>query len=363
MNTVKPRISGKSSRRFMITLVGLVMMSTLTIGCQSSDSDTGPATLGLVSSEADEGFPRMAPPTIGEISAEVELTSDQLQPMETALDRWSETAQSRWAERQANKNQPRRGEFRPRTDRERPMFTFLEESAGILNADQFVDLVEFLAERRESHREAKVEARQGRRGEFHGPHDGKAHGARIEQLAEKLDLTEQQQADIQEVFEESRDAMRTIHQQHVGTEPDESLREQRQEIRTETQEKIENILSPEQYAQWEGLKTARRSQMAERRAERQGLMLERRVESLVRILGLDDSQREQVSDILTGAMEQAKALRGEIRNNDTAREEVREKRKQIKEETEAAIKALLAPEQTKMLKPCSRLNRPRCLRL
>lgn len=355
MNTARPCITGNNPRHFMIILVGFVMLSALTIGCQSSDSDTGPATLGLVSSETDDGFPRMAPPTIGEIMAEVELTNDQLQPMEAALDKWSETVQSRWTKRQANKNQRRRGEFKPRTDRERPMFTFLEESAGILNADQFVNLVEFLAERRDAHHEARAEARQSQRGKFRGPRDGKGHGARLEQLTEELNLTEQQQHDIQGVLEESREAMRALREQHAVSGPDESLREQMQQIRTATHEKIENILTPEQYAQWEESRSEHRAQMAEKREERQGLMLDHRVESLARILGLDDSQQTQVSDILTGAMEQAKALHEKVRNEEITREEAQAEKDRIKEESAEAIKALLSDDQAKMFDALKKL--------
>jgi len=352
MNAKRLRIAVSGSRGLMgIAAAGLIAISALAIGCSGTDSDADSTSLGLTSPEATEATTRPAPPTLGELLAKVDLTPSQMQPMEDALARWTAAGQARMEQRRTNRDRGSRGDREKAgrfVDHERPLLGFLEESAQILKPDQFADLTEFLADRRAAHQEARIAHRGDRARKF--------RDHMFERLGDELNLSEDQQAAIRDIRQQSREAMRALRAEFEADNQDtDALREKAKEIRAQSKEQIESILTPEQLTRMKELREQRRSAMAERRQANLGQRIERHTEFLARILNLSDAQKQQISEILTTTREQRKTLHEGIRNEDIAFKGGRGEGSRIKEETNTAIKDMLTPEQTEMFDALKKL--------
>jgi len=81
-----------------------------------------------------------------------------------------------------------------------------------------------------------------------GSHYGDRGEHRAERMAEHLQLSEQQQTEVQKIFEEQR-AKR---------------QEQRQQMRTETQARLNKVLTPEQQAKWQEYRQARKDRFCDK---------------------------------------------------------------------------------------------------
>jgi periplasmic protein CpxP/Spy len=82
-----------------------------------------------------------------------------------------------------------------------------------------------------------------------GPRGG-PRGEMLKEMGEKLNLTADQKAKLQEAFKSQREAMKDL--------TPEERREKMKENRKTTDAKIKEILTPEQYAQWEKMKQENR---------------------------------------------------------------------------------------------------------
>ncbi|MFC1475392.1 hypothetical protein ACFLQW_00135 [Candidatus Zixiibacteriota bacterium] len=371
MKTKKPRLHGKRQRYLAgIMGAGIIALSSMFLGCQGADSESGPGTLGLTAPATTEAAAGFTPPTLGELLAEVELTTEQLQPMETALDNWTTAVQSRRETRQSEGRRGKRGgnrqsrgsgsECGPRFggrgagvlgEQEPPMRTFLAESAEILEPEQFSALATFLAERREAHREAIAGNRPGRSEGFRGRGGpGRLfHGQKQGGLIDNLDLTEEQQTTLREAREQMRDTMRSLVGESGGRgRMDETTREQIRQLREQMKGRMESILTPEQLAQLEELRDERRAERQDKREVNFAQRLDRRVEFLSKVLDLDETQQQQISDILTENHEQVQTLHQNAREQDLPVADLREEIEKIREEADTAIRELLTAEQAAM---------------
>jgi len=81
-----------------------------------------------------------------------------------------------------------------------------------------------------------------------GSHYGDRGENRAERMAEHLQLSEQQQSEVQKIFEEQR-AKR---------------KEQRQQMRTETQARLNKVLTPEQQAKWQEYRKDRKDRFCDK---------------------------------------------------------------------------------------------------
>ena len=84
-----------------------------------------------------------------------------------------------------------------------------------------------------------------------GPHD------RIEQLSERLNLTEDQKTKVQQIFGDTREQLRALRRE---SEPRVT------EIRRQADERMQQVLTPEQWQQFQTV----RGEMRERRGGRGG---------------------------------------------------------------------------------------------
>ena len=82
-----------------------------------------------------------------------------------------------------------------------------------------------------------------------GPRGGQ-RGDMLKEMAEKLNLTADQKTKLQEAFKAQREAMKDL--------TPEERREKMKENRKATDAKIKEILTPEQYTQWEKMRQENR---------------------------------------------------------------------------------------------------------
>jgi len=338
----------KTTGRHGLILIGLVIIAAFAVGCGGADSQSQSATLGLLSSEAADGGARPAPPTYAEIVNNVQLRSDQLQPLENAVETWHTTVTTQWETRQAQREsgvKPNRGAM---ANRANPMQDFLVESAGILDAGQLVQLVAFLAQNREEHRQAMAQNRTERGQRFEGRHpmDDQGRGAKFGGLPDEINLTDDQRAQIAAARQEMGDAMTELRAQYPDGRKSEEFQTKAKELRDQMQTRIHGILTPEQLNQMQQLRDDRQAERAEQREEMVEIRLDRHVEFLTGMLKLTAAQSGQVRDILTRSHEQTKALMASVREDKTARDELRDAMKTIQDEAAAGIRDILTPEQT-----------------
>jgi len=338
----------KTTGRRSLIMIGLVCIAAFAIGCGGAESGSDSSTLGLLSSAANDGGQRPAPPTYAEIVNNVQLRSDQLQPMEDAVETWHAAVTSQWETRQAQRESGTRRERGAIKDRAAPMQDFLVESAGILDSDQLVQLIAFLAENREENRQAMAQNRsgKGKRFEGHRPKDGQGRGQKHDRLPDELNLTEEQRAQLAEARQPMRDVMQELHAQYPGGRKNEEFQTKAQELRDKMRATMEGILTQEQLDQLQQLRDNRHAERSEQREEMVETKLDRHVEFLTGVLDLTDTQSEQVRDILASSHEQTKTLMENAREDKTARDELRDAMKNIKDEAATTIRGILTPEQT-----------------
>lgn len=237
------------------------------------------------------------------------------------------------------------------------MLSLLQESSDILDASQFISLVQFLSDRMETHRNAMAEDREERRpsGEaaghgpdgFHGgaPGPGGEPGAWFEELAEELGLSDEQQLLVSDALQEMREAMQALWSQYPPGEGNrEVLMGEIEKIRAEFEQKLEATLEPERSECLEALRAQRHSEIEARR-EREQQRLERHVNFLREVLDLTDSQAQQVGAIMTDAAQQSGELHHRTQGDEISLEDMRTELDRTRDEASTAVRGLLAPEQ------------------
>jgi len=342
------------------------------MGCTGAESDTGSTVLGsaVASNTGESGRP--TPPTFAEIQDQVTLNQDQVEPLETAYSVLVAQMQARHESRQTQGGKGKHGRRsggEPTgevADAEKPMQTFLLAGADILTPDQFVALVDFLADYREAQREAMAEVRETRFAERGGKMQGEGRGGRGgfggrgqqgKGFIDELNLTEDQQTTLKEAREQNREAIQALIEAAGGRgQIDEATRDQIKELREQMKETMNSILTAEQLAQLEELRETRQAERAAERETRFAEKSEARIDFLGQLLELDATQKQQILDIKTETHDQVKTLRENAREQDTPREEVREQVKQLMVGAKETIKALLDADQAAMFEALSNLK-------
>jgi len=301
----------------------------------------------LSSSAATAGGQCPTPPTYADIINHVQLRSDQLQPMENAVEAWHATVTEEWTTRQAQREsgtRPQRGAIENHAT---PMQDFLVESAGILDSDQLVQLITFLAENREANRQAMAQNRpeRGARPEGRPPMDGQARGMKHDPILDDLNLTDEQQEQLAAARQEMHDAMQELRAQYPDGRRNEEFQAKSKELRDQMQARTESILTEEQLAQLQQLREERQAERTAQHEEMVEIRLDRHVEFLTGVLGLTDAQSQQVREILTNSHEQTKTLMESAREDKTAQDELREALKNLRDEAATSIRGILTAEQ------------------
>lgn len=363
-----------SLRRYIgvLLMAGLFALTVSMMGCSGAESGAQSTVLSSATATSTEDLGAPAPPAFAEIMEHVNLEQDQLESFEAAYTIWAAAIQSRQAQHQA---EGRRG---PRmkdgqcdgqppaelADREPPIQTFLASCSDILSPEQFIALVNYLAEYQTAHREAMAEIRDAHFGERGTPpgegragREGMGHfdGPGKEFFAE-LNLTDEQQTALKEARERNREAVKALIESAGGPgQLDEATRAKLDELHQQMRQLVESILTPEQMAQLEELRAARQAEMAERRDAAFTRGTEHIADFLVQVLDLDTTQKQQIIDVMTQAQAKIKTLHESAREADTPREDLRDQMEQIRDESAAAIKALLSEEQAAVFEALSNL--------
>jgi periplasmic protein CpxP/Spy len=85
---------------------------------------------------------------------------------------------------------------------------------------------------------------------------GDGPGNRMDELASRLNLTADQKAKVQEIFSDTREQLRAVRQE---TEP------KMADIRRQADGRLQTVLTPEQWQQFQKLRDERRPRFRERR--------------------------------------------------------------------------------------------------
>jgi Spy/CpxP family protein refolding chaperone len=331
--------------RAVLTLVGISAVAVLTLGCQGSGGDSGTGDLSssmALNSEGNAASQEMAPLTIAELQERLDLTPSQLEAMEDVLNRFNAAIQSRREQRQqGSPDRPRRGhrgDERHEEKGEPPLHGLLEESARILTPDQFAELVGVLNEHRQSHRESQ----RGMGHEF----GGRFGRGLISLLMEEFDLTEEQQAQIQEAFETQREAMQALHSQHSQDGGDrEATRRALRELHGDLMNQLSEILGPEDFSRFKELTNAHRKQRREGHGADRDLGHQRHIEFLSGVLSLSESQRSQLEALMSALQQRRQSLHDPHGDDWVPDEDALSEMSRIRQETEMAIRGLLSADQ------------------
>ncbi|HUU44747.1 MAG TPA: hypothetical protein VM118_03350 [Acidobacteriota bacterium] len=328
--------------RPLIAIGAAAVLLIGTMGCQGSDTDSGAG--GIASSEiagAETLTPAgLTPPTLTELDAVLNLSAEQQSLMQTALTNWQDAIDARRAERDAaresGEHPGRHSGFR--LNGESPLQTFLVECAQFLTPDQFVAMTTLLADLRPERPERPE--RPQVRDSTQRPHGQMRQGGQVLNLAEELNLTDEQVSALREMFATIRQEMR----------PDEADKQRptREEMQAAVDERIQEILTPEQYATWQSLRETRQAEREVEREARQVAALDNHVTFLTNLLGLDTDQALAVSTVLKDAQDQRQQLHADTQEGNLQRSELHDALQEIADAADAAIRELLTADQIKL---------------
>jgi hypothetical protein len=319
------------SRKLHLATVALAVlaMGTLALsGCRDEDSVSAVGT-------SDSPLVATTTPTLAEVQGAVTLTGEQAETVEAALRQWRASVIA--------KEQARRvadGDTEPRRFRgSRPgahIHDFVAAVAPSLDTEQLEKLVVFLADHRDRQMAQRRELMKERKGKRGRGFDG----------GEALGLDEEQKAALAAAREETRAAMRELHEEFRNGEiSEEEMFEQASALHDAMREKLADILTEEQLAKWTERREARMTRMLERRLEHLGDNVDRRVEFLTAVLGLSGEVSAQLRAALEAAIPQERAILESLREGTITRTEAREKTRALRAATHEAMEALFIGEQ------------------
>lgn len=157
-------------------------------------------------------------------------------------------------------------------------------------------------------------------------------GQGMQQMAQRLNLTADQQAKLKSLRESQRQQMQAIKQDTTLTQ--EQKREKFQQLRAANHEQMLGILTPEQQAQMKQMRAGKMRRMAYGRGFQAGRM--------AGALNLTDAQKQQMKPIFQATRQQVQAVR---QDTTLTPQQKREKVKEIRQNQMAQVKSILTPEQ------------------
>lgn len=211
-----------------------------------------------------------------------------------------------------------------------------------LTDSEFAELQTALEQRpeaREGRRGKRGFRRGGRRG---GPQQNARHGgergAHLEALAEEIDLTDEQQEQLKAIHQDTRAAMQELRQaRRDGSMTPNELREQAMTIREQTKADVQAVLTPEQQAELEARREAKKAERQARREESQAIMAE--------VLELTAEQQDALDALRDEAKAERKAVREQIQSGNVDREALRTQREDTRDTYQSALADILTEDQ------------------
>jgi Spy/CpxP family protein refolding chaperone len=154
----------------------------------------------------------------------------------------------------------------------------------------------------------------------------------MQELSEKLNLTDAQKAAIKPILANDANEIKAVRQD--GSLSEEQKMAKIKEIRENGMEKINAILTPEQQKEFAEIKSEARHRMREFATDR--------LEMLTEKLNLTDAQTAAIKPILVTEANEIKAVR---QDNSLSKEQKQSKISDIRKATNKKISTILTPEQ------------------
>lgn len=154
----------------------------------------------------------------------------------------------------------------------------------------------------------------------------------LQELSEKLNLTDAQKAAIKPILATEANELKAVHQD--GSLSNEQKQAKIKEIRDNSREKINALLTTEQQKLFAEMKDQAGSRMRERFQNRLTVLAEK--------LNLTDEQKAAINPILATEANDIKAV---AQDNSLSKEQKQTKIAGIREASDTKINALLTPEQ------------------
>lgn len=340
------------SRTLLLSLV----LTLAFIGCGQSDE---PET--VVAPGASNTSFGMAPPSLDELQAAVNLSAGQTQNVQSALTRWHEAYQERASFQRRSRTadgEPRQGEG-PGWGRGRgPLFMmFLADCAGSLTDEQFARMMNFLAERRDRHLADRALDRK-RDQVRDGDGSGWKHLRRGDRFGERLGLDEETHAAVREAMRTAHQALRTVRQEYRAGEVNASqVRDRAAEAVNALGTALRNALTEEQYGAFETRMSERTQRVAERRLEHLEGAGEHRIEMLTRLLGLREDQVAALQSARADLHARRTALLECVGDGQVAFADALVEQLQIHESWLGSLQAVLDASQLERMEQLRRLHR------
>lgn len=169
--------------------------------------------------------------------------------------------------------------------------------------------------------------------------------------AEDLGLTDAQIAEIDALREELRTAMQALHEQFRNGEIDrEAVRTAADALHEAQRASIETILTEEQLAQLEAMRSEQALEHFAERLDRIGDRdLDERVSRMTEQLGLDDAQVTALTQIFEAAATSETAILEAAVAGESSVDATREALDNLREATRSSIEEILTEEQLQML--------------
>jgi Spy/CpxP family protein refolding chaperone len=165
-----------------------------------------------------------------------------------------------------------------------------------------------------------------------GPAAHRPAGGVLQQLSEKLNLTDAQKAAIKPILAAEANEIKAVHQDSsLSTEQKQA---KTKEIRDNSREKINALLTPDQQKIFAEMKGETGSRMREQFQNRLAMLAEQ--------LNLTDAQKTAIKPILATEANDIKAVR---QDSSLSSEQKQTKISGIREASDTKINALLTPEQ------------------
>jgi hypothetical protein len=284
--------------------------------------------------EAESDLSTSAVPTYAEVSAAVPLDDADASAVKGALAEWRKSVEERGIEQRAA---PRHAQMQ-----------FIAGVAPSLDDAQLSELVDFLAARNEARREEMGARFAGRE---HGPGRGMA------KLAEALGLSDEQQAAMKALHEETRAKAEEQHDAlRAGTVTRAQLHDAMKALHDAQREKMTGILTTDQVARLGTLHDEREDSRIDHRLGHVRERTEEHAAWLDAVLDLSDAQVARVKTALRTFAEAQKSALEARRGDSATRAQLHERMSTAHDALAAAFEEILTEEQQARLEIVHRLH-------
>lgn len=161
-------------------------------------------------------------------------------------------------------------------------------------------------------------------------------GDHMQNMAQKLNLTQQQQDQLKPIMEKGREQAKAIWQDNSLNK--DQKREKLQALHQQTKAEVNGILTPQQQQQMASLREEGKQRMAGRH--------EKFGQKMAQKLNLTQQQQDQLKPMFEKQREEAKAIR---QDNSLTSEQKKEKMQALRQQTQSQMNQVLTPEQQQQL--------------